>query len=71
MRADFLQERRWDQEVTCLRRRAAVEEEQQKIYSLLNKILTLSVFGLSALQCGRARSALIQLLEDLEYDSAL
>lgn len=71
MRADFLQEGNWSQETACPRRRAAVEEEQTKIYHFLTDILALNIPELDQTECNRARNALVQLFGDLgfTYDS--
>lgn len=63
LRADFLQEQEWGQDLACARRRNAVEAEQTKIYNFLDAILKLNVYGLSPTLRQQAREGLVNLIE--------
>lgn len=63
LRADFLQEQKWGQDIACARRRNAVEAEQTQIYNFLDAILKLNIYGLHPTHRQRAREGLINLIE--------
>lgn len=69
MRIDFLQDVNWSKDEMCCRRRAAIEEEQEKIYHFLNRVLTSSIPEHSISELSRARNSLLQLLEELGFTS--
>lgn len=53
--------------MACPQRRTAVEKEQLVIYNFLDKIVTLSVPGLSPQNSHRARSAFVELIEYIGF----
>lgn len=58
----------WGQYDPCPARRTAIEEEQTRVYQLLNGIMELSISDLSAAHNQRARVGLLELLGYLEFD---
>lgn len=67
MRVDFLQEYNLDQYEACPTRHAMIQDEQAKVYNLLNRIIALSIPGLDAVKGWRARDGLLGLLNDLRF----
>lgn len=67
IRADFMQNERWDQNVACPPRRGAIKAEQSKIYAYLNKIAHQCMPGFTAAHSRRARDGLVELLAHLDF----
>ena len=65
MWVNFLQEYNLDQYEACPMRCAMIQDEQAKIYNLLNRIIALSIPGLDAVKGWHACNELLRLLNDL------
>ena len=67
MWVDFLQEYNLDQYEVCPTRHAMIQDEQAKVYNLLNRIIAPSVPGLDAVKGWHAHNGLLGLLNDLGF----